>query len=203
MFLFFVCSVVVNHFNNLVGMVTLSIFLYTKLSTYKIFTYLNNIKWLLGFSWNHFFFSNSLHVLSQRRIHSSRMRTARLSGRLGGGVSTVVDTPCPMACLDTHTYCPIACWDTPPWTDRHCENITFPQLLLRSIKLVKSGTFEYIGLPSMWHYHFQKFYFCLEALEIVIVMMCMRCVCVNRVTVLSTVSDFTDLHDAFFRAKPW
>ena len=48
-------------------------------------------------------------------------------------------TPCPTACWDTHPH-PIACWHTPPppspwieWMTHACENITFPQILLRAV----------------------------------------------------------------------
>ena len=62
-------------------------------------------------------------------MHSSRMRTTHFSGCLcGGGVSAPF---------------PIASWDLPPpllWTEgmaRACENITFPQLLLRPVKIIR------------------------------------------------------------------
>ena len=41
--------------------------------------------------------------------------------------------PCPITCWDTHTHS-MACWDT--HMTHTCENITFPQLLLRTVKLV-------------------------------------------------------------------
>ena len=43
--------------------------------------------------------------------------------------------PLPIACWDTPSPL-IACCDTPPWTEfliNACENITFPQLLLRAV----------------------------------------------------------------------
>ena len=69
---------------------------------------------------------------SPRRMHSSRKRTVRCSshrgkeflpgGCLPGGVS---------ACREVYTSPP------PLWTDFYicCENITFPQLLLRTVNI--------------------------------------------------------------------
>ena len=59
-------------------------------------------------------------------MHSSRMRTVDCSGRRGGaaaGVSAQMGGVCP---------------GRPPWTEfltHACENITFPQLLLRTVKI--------------------------------------------------------------------
>ena len=88
-------------------------------------------------------------------MHSSRMRTVRSSSRLpGGGV-------CLSACWDTHprawawAWTPPCAWAwTPPWADTPpprawawtplgrppgwtpCENITFPQLRLRTVTTI-------------------------------------------------------------------
>ena len=63
------------------------------------------------------------HLLTLTRMHSSRMCTCRCSSRLLGRGEGV----CPGGCLT----------DTPPsWTEfltYACENITFPQLRLRTV----------------------------------------------------------------------
>ena len=96
--------------------------------------------------------------LNMRRMHSSRMRTVRYSGRLGGGegvgvcpggvsawgclprgvcVSVCLGSICPggWVCL-SGGVCPSMQWGRhhprPPWTEfltHACKNITFPQLL--------------------------------------------------------------------------
>ena len=70
------------------------------------------------------------------RIHSSRMRTIRCSGRLGGegAVHPQADTPPAQFMLDTPP--PSQMLGYIPPVDRMtdvCENITFPQLLLRTV----------------------------------------------------------------------
>ena len=70
------------------------------------------------------------------RMHSSRMRTARFSGHLGWEVPAGGGVVCPGG---VHL---------PPWTEfltHACENITFPQLLLRE---VMTDTCENITLPQ-------------------------------------------------------
>ena len=80
------------------------------------------------------------------RMHSSRMRTGRFNGHLYGGeggvqgvcVSSGVYTPSQLH-AGIHTTCPIVCWDTHPSpVDRQTpvKNITFPQLLLRAVKIL-------------------------------------------------------------------
>ena len=68
----------------------------------------------------------------ETRMHSSRMRTVRCSSRLlrdgGGGQSQEGGV-----CL------PGGCTPLPTPVDRHtCENITFPQLLLRTVKIYQT-----------------------------------------------------------------
>ena len=92
------------------------------------------------------------HNRENTRKHSSRMHTFRSSGRRGG-----VSAQCMLGYLPGGV-CPSACWDTCwrvsapvhagipargclgynplPWTEfltHACENITFPQLLLRTV----------------------------------------------------------------------
>ena len=65
--------------------------------------------------------------LSITRMHASRMRTVRCSGRLGGG--SAWGGVCPVDPLDPEA-------DTPLSTEfltHACENITFPQLLFRMV----------------------------------------------------------------------
>ena len=86
--------------------------------------------------WNSRFKINNIATATAKsqeitRMHSSRMRTVRCSGRPGGGSAWRVsaqggvchtalhiacwDThPQPSACWDTHPTPPSACWDTPP-----------------------------------------------------------------------------------------
>ena len=67
-------------------------------------------------------------------MHSSRMRTVRCSNRLLGGGEDVCAGGLPRGCLP----------DTPLWTEfltNACENITFPQLRLRTVIKVDK-TFE-------------------------------------------------------------
>ena len=73
------------------------------------------------------------------RMHSSRMHTVRCSGY--GGVSQHALGRwgvCPgRGCL------PSVCWDTSPlwteWLTDRCENIIFPQLRLRTVKILENG----------------------------------------------------------------
>ena len=53
---------------------------------------------------------SSVLIVRQTRMHSSRKRTVRCSGRRGGVGGGGV---CPSACWDIHPL-PIACWDTHP-----------------------------------------------------------------------------------------
>ena len=68
-------------------------------------------------------------------MYSSRMRTVRCSGRLGWGVSGEL---CPGVCVrgvSRGGVCPGG-YTSPLWTEfltHACENITFPQLLLRTV----------------------------------------------------------------------
>ena len=80
-------------------------------------------------------------------MHSSRMRTARFSSHICPPWSAYRDVPggclpwecLPWGCLPRRVYtlCPLhAGIHPPPWTDwmtHACENITFPQLLLRTV----------------------------------------------------------------------
>ena len=63
-------------------------------------------------------------VITITRMNSNRMRTVRCSGHFGGGVSA-------QGGVSQHTM-----GQTLPLLDRMthaCENITFPQLLLRTV----------------------------------------------------------------------
>ena len=64
-------------------------------------------------------------------------------GCLPGGVQGVsAEGVHPQQKPPGHTPLFIACWDTPPWTEfltHACENITFPQLLLRSVKILSAA----------------------------------------------------------------
>ena len=69
---------------------------------------------------------------SQTRMHSSRMRTVRSSGRRGVGVSARGE--CLPQCMLGYT---------PPWTEwltDRCKNITFAQLRLWKGKIAQSET---------------------------------------------------------------
>ena len=89
-------------------------------------------------------------------MHSSRMRTVRCSGRPGGGglhtgVSVQGGVCGPGGCLPARGCLPAggsACWGVfclggvhlpggvcLPFLTRACENITFPQLGLRTVKI--------------------------------------------------------------------
>ena len=71
------------------------------------------------------------------RMHSSRMRTVRCSGRLSCHTCT------PSPCMPPYTTHAPLCHACPPLPHTHpmdrmtdaCENITFPQLLLRTVKI--------------------------------------------------------------------
>ena len=81
-------------------------------------------------------------------MHSSRIRTVRCSGRRGGGgvclgrwVSAQEGGVCPgRGCLPRAGSDPVHAGIHPPlWTEfltHACENITFPQLLLRTVKIL-------------------------------------------------------------------
>ena len=77
--------------------------------------------------WDHKLLQNSERGKNKpiTRMHSSRMRTVRCSGRLGEG-----------GCVCPGGVCPGGCVYTPP-VDRQqtdtCKSITFPQLLLRTV----------------------------------------------------------------------
>ena len=83
------------------------------------------------FNSEHFFPTGASSAKSKMltRMHSSRLRTVRCSGRLWGGVSA--REGCLGGCLPRgvvlYTYPPVD-----RMTDA-CENITFPQLLLRTV----------------------------------------------------------------------
>ena len=70
-------------------------------------------------------------------MHFSRMRTVRCSGRLGGGVCLEGCLPGGVSAQGGVAPNPDPEADTPPvdrMTDA-CENITFPQLLLRTVNM--------------------------------------------------------------------
>ena len=83
-------------------------------------------------------------VYSKTRMHSSRMHTVRCSGHLGErvvvcqgvsalGVCVYLGRVSAQWCLPRGAHLPL-----PPWTEfltHACENITFPQLLLRTVKI--------------------------------------------------------------------
>ena len=95
-------------------------------------------------------------------MHSSRMRTAHCSSRLGGGGGIFLKGCLPRGdvclgagCLPNGGVClgrhlPQTQKQTPPWTQRQtplpvnritdrCENIAFPQLLLWTVKIYFSS----------------------------------------------------------------
>ena len=90
----------------------------------------------------------------QTRMHSSRMRTVRCSSRMPGGClprgAKVYPSGClPMGCLPTGVSASGGGGCTPPlppWTEfltHGCENITFPQLRLRTVKSNSNWYIEY------------------------------------------------------------
>ena len=82
-------------------------------------------------------------------MHSSRMRTVRCRGRLGGGeVVMVVGVVVVSVWGGASAYGGV---HLPPTVDRKtdaCENITFQQLLLRTVTTLNSGC-PCHGLPVM------------------------------------------------------
>ena len=75
-------------------------------------------------------FSHDTKLISLTRIHSSRIRTVRCRGRLLGG------SVCPGECLPRGCLPKEVCVHRPLWTEwltDRCKNITFPQLLLRTV----------------------------------------------------------------------
>ena len=92
------------------------------------------------------------HKYNPTRMHSSRMRTVRCSGRLSCHARPPPATHAPLrhtrpsvphtpplprtpllrhACLPLCHACPLLCTE---FLTHTCENITFPQLLLRTVK---------------------------------------------------------------------
>ena len=79
-------------------------------------------------------FTHARHIF-ETRMHSSRMRTVRCSSRLlGGGGEVSASQEEGRVCLPAG-----GCTPLPPCgqTDT-CENITFPQLLLRTVKIYQT-----------------------------------------------------------------
>ena len=82
-------------------------------------------------------FGKNLTKQDQKRMHSSRMPTVRCSGRLGG-VSVWGCLPTEVSAQEVVVVCVcLGGVHLPPlWTEfltHACENITFPQLLLRTV----------------------------------------------------------------------
>ena len=63
--------------------------------------------------------------------------TVRCSSQLGGGVS---------AWPGVFAFCLVGGVHSPPWTDT-CENITFPQILLRMVKI-----YSIVFLETLYQY---------------------------------------------------
>ena len=70
-------------------------------------------------------------------MHSSRMRTVRCSSHPGGGVCTGGVYPGAVSARGRGVFLPCGVYTSPRGQTDTCENITFPQLLLRTVKMQK------------------------------------------------------------------
>ena len=108
------------------------------------------------------------------RMHSSRMRTARFNGHFGGrgrilgslplGLGRGSVHPPGQTPPGRHAPLPISFWDIspPPWTEfltHACENITFPQLLLRPVKIFFNMLLEFFFMFVGSHIIYQRYTF--------------------------------------------
>ena len=84
-------------------------------------------------------------------MHSSRMRTVRCSGSL---LPRTPPATRPLPCMPPTMQPPPATHAPlhharPPWTEfvtHACENITFPQLLLRTVKISLSTDYCFVDM---------------------------------------------------------